>query len=74
MLALIGPLVLGVLGKEVMSRGMSAGGLTDLLFSHKKAIIDNPSTPPGLAGALGLGGLGELGGAAAAVCGPPELL
>jgi OOP family OmpA-OmpF porin len=70
MLALIGPLVLSVLGKEVMSRGMSAGGLTDLLFSHKKAILDHPNLPKGLGAALGVGNLSELGGAAAAVCGP----
>jgi outer membrane protein OmpA-like peptidoglycan-associated protein len=69
-LALIGPLVLSVLGKEVMSRGLSAGGLTDLLFSHKKAILDNPNVPRGLGEALGVGNLAELGGPAAAVCGP----
>jgi outer membrane protein OmpA-like peptidoglycan-associated protein len=70
MLALVGPLVLGVLGKEVMSRGLSAGGLTDLLFSHKKAILDDPHLPKGLGEALGVGNLSELGGPAAAVCGP----
>jgi outer membrane protein OmpA-like peptidoglycan-associated protein len=69
-LALIGPLALGAIGKEVASRGLSAGGLADLLFSHKKSIIDNPNTPKGLAGALGLGNLSELGGSAAAVAGP----
>jgi OOP family OmpA-OmpF porin len=69
-LALIGPLVLGALGKEAASRKLSGGGLADLLFSHKKAIIDNPDAPKGLAGALGLGSLAELGGPAAAVCGP----
>ncbi len=69
-LALIGPLALGAIGKEVGSRGLSAGGLADMLFSHKKAIIDNPNTPKGLAGALGLGSLSELGGSAAAVSGP----
>ncbi len=69
-LALVGPLALGALGKEVMSRGLSAGGLTDLLFSHKKAILDNPNVPKGLAGALGLSSLSELGGTAATVGGP----
>jgi OmpA-OmpF porin, OOP family len=69
-LALMGPLALGAIGKEVASRGLSAGGLADMLFSHKKAIIDNPNTPKGLAGALGMGNLSELGGSAAAVSGP----
>jgi OOP family OmpA-OmpF porin len=69
-LALIGPLALGVLGKEVMSKGLSAGGLTDTLFGHKKAILDNPNVPKGLASALGIGSLAELGGPAAVVSGP----
>jgi outer membrane protein OmpA-like peptidoglycan-associated protein len=69
-LALIGPLALGALGKEVMSKGLSAGGLAETLFGHKKAILDNPDVPKGLAPALGLGNLGELGGTAAAVGGP----
>ena len=69
-LALLGPLALGAIGKETASRGLSGGGLADLLFSHKKAIIDSPNVPKGLAGALGLGSLGELGGPAAAVGGP----
>jgi outer membrane protein OmpA-like peptidoglycan-associated protein len=69
-LALLGPLALGAIGKESASRGLSAGGLGELLFGHKKAIIDNPNVPKGLAGALGLGSLAELGGPAAAVAGP----
>jgi len=64
------PIVLGALGKEVTSRGLSAGGLSDLLFSHKKAILDSPYVPKGLAGALGVGNLSELGGSAATVAGP----
>ena len=69
-LALIGPLALGAVGKESASRGLSGGGLAQMLFSHKKAILDNPNTPKGLGGALGLGSLAELGGPAAAVSGP----
>ena len=61
-LALLGPLALGAIGKETASRGLSGGGLADLLFSHKKAIIDSPNVPKGLAGALGLGSLGSSGG------------
>ena len=63
--------MLGAVGKEGASRGLSAGGLGDLLFSHKKAIIDNPSTPPRLAGALGLASLGELGGPQRPCAAPP---
>ena len=69
-LGLIAPLVLALLGKEVTSRGLNAGGLTDLLFSHKKAILDNPDTPGGLADALGLARMSDLGGPVAAVGGP----
>jgi OmpA-OmpF porin, OOP family len=69
-LALLGPLALGAVGKEAASRGLSAGGLADMLFSHKKAIIDNPDAPKGLATSLGLGSLSELGGPAAAIGGP----
>jgi OOP family OmpA-OmpF porin len=69
-LALLGPLALGAVGKESASRGLSAGGLAQMLFSHKKGILDNPNTPKGLGGALGLGSLADLGGPAAAVSGP----
>ncbi len=69
-LALLGPLALGAIGKEAASRGLSGGGLAEMLFSHKKAIIDNPNLPKGLASSLGLGSLSDLGGPAAAIGGP----
>ncbi len=69
-LALVAPVALAALGREVTSRGLSAGGLTDLLFSHKKAILDNPHLPKGLSGAMGLDNLSDLGGSAAGVHGP----
>jgi outer membrane protein OmpA-like peptidoglycan-associated protein len=47
------PLVAGVLGKEVVSRKMDAGGLSQMLAAHKQAIVDDPSTPAGLKDALG---------------------
>jgi outer membrane protein OmpA-like peptidoglycan-associated protein len=47
------PLVAGVLGKEVVSRKMDAGDLTQTLAAHKQAILDDPSTPAGLKDALG---------------------
>jgi outer membrane protein OmpA-like peptidoglycan-associated protein len=55
------PLVMGVLGKHVTSNGLTAGGISQLLAGHKEAIQNDPHTPPGLAGALGLGSLSGLG-------------
>jgi outer membrane protein OmpA-like peptidoglycan-associated protein len=60
-LSLALPLVMGALAKHVSSSGMMAGGLSQLLAGHKQAIQDDPHTPPGLAGALGLGNLAGLG-------------
>ncbi len=51
MLAL--PMIAGVIGKHALSNRLDAGGLSQLLSSQKKAIVDNPNTPPGLASALG---------------------
>jgi outer membrane protein OmpA-like peptidoglycan-associated protein len=61
------PLVIGALGKHVLSNRLDARGLAQSLFGQKKAILDDPSTPPGLASALGMGSLSELGGASAGV-------
>jgi outer membrane protein OmpA-like peptidoglycan-associated protein len=47
------PLVAGMLGKEVLSRKMGAGELSQMLSAHKQAIADDPSTPAGLSDALG---------------------
>ncbi len=69
-LGLMAPLVLALIGKETVSRGLNAGGLRDVLFSHKKAVLDHPNTPNGLAGALGIANLSELGGPAACIAGP----
>jgi outer membrane protein OmpA-like peptidoglycan-associated protein len=66
-LSLALPMVVGALGKHVLTNGLNAEGVSQLLFSHKQAIVDDPHTPPGLAGALGLGSLSALGGAAAGV-------
>src|SRR6185437_9170434 len=62
-LALMGPLVLSVLGREVMSRGLRAGGHSDLRFGHKKAILESPHAPRGLGDAQGVGKMSELGDA-----------
>jgi outer membrane protein OmpA-like peptidoglycan-associated protein len=52
-LSFAGPLVAGVLGKEVMTRGLNASTLTQLIASHKNAVVEDPYTPPGLADAMG---------------------
>ncbi len=67
LLTLALPMVAGLLGKEIISKRMNPSGLAAQLFSHKKAILDDPNTPPGLAGALGVGSLSEIGGTAAGV-------
>jgi outer membrane protein OmpA-like peptidoglycan-associated protein len=66
-LSLALPLIIGMVGKHVVANRVTAGGLPQMLFGHKKAVLDDPSTPPGLAGALGLGSLASLGGASAEV-------
>jgi outer membrane protein OmpA-like peptidoglycan-associated protein len=55
-------MVMGAIAKHVSSTGMTAGGLSQLFAGHKQAIQNDPHTPPGLAGALGLGSLAGLGG------------
>jgi outer membrane protein OmpA-like peptidoglycan-associated protein len=52
-LSFAGPLVAGVLGKEVMNRGLNASTLTQVIASHKSAVAVDPYTPPGLADAMG---------------------
>ncbi len=63
LLTLAFPMVAGVLGKQILSNKLSPGGLSQLLSRHNKAIADDPHTPPGLAGALGMSSLSEIGGA-----------
>ena len=57
------PMVAGVVGKHVLSNRVNPSGLAQILAGHKKAIQEDPNTPPGLAGALGVGNLSELGSA-----------
>ena len=61
-LSLALPMVMGAIARHVSSTGMTAGGISQLLAGHKQAIQNDPHTPPGLAGALGLGSLAGLGG------------
>jgi OmpA-OmpF porin, OOP family len=65
-LSLAFPMIGGLLGKQILSNHLNLSGFTQLLSGHKEAILDNPNTPPGLASALGLGKLSDLGGATAA--------
>jgi outer membrane protein OmpA-like peptidoglycan-associated protein len=53
-LSLVFPMVAGELRKEASSNRLMPAGLWQLLFGHKKAILDDPDAPPGLAEALGV--------------------
>jgi len=55
LLALVGPLVLGALGKQQRDAGLDANGLASLLRSQKDQIM--AAIPPGLADQLGAAGL-----------------
>jgi outer membrane protein OmpA-like peptidoglycan-associated protein len=57
-LSLVFPMVAGVLGKQILANHLNPAGLSQILFSHKKAILDDPDTPAGLAGSLGVSGIG----------------
>jgi outer membrane protein OmpA-like peptidoglycan-associated protein len=63
-LTLVFPMVAGLLGKQVLSNRLNPAGLSQMLFSHKKAILDDPDAPAGLAGSLGIPALTETHGAA----------
>jgi OOP family OmpA-OmpF porin len=62
LLAMLAPVVMGILKKEAAAHGFSAAGLTDVLKAQKDQITQH--APPGLAAALGLNSLGDLGRAA----------
>lgn len=59
LMGMLAPLVLGVLRKQTASQGFSASSLISLLTSQKDAIARQ--APAGLAGALGLNSLTNLG-------------
>jgi outer membrane protein OmpA-like peptidoglycan-associated protein len=61
------PLVAGILGKHIISNRLDARGLSTLLLGQRKAILDDPNTPRGLSGALGMKSMADLGGAGTAV-------
>ncbi len=59
LLATLAPLVLGLLKRQVHTEDFSAPGLVELLLSQKDLIAK--LAPPGLASALGVRSLGDLG-------------
>jgi outer membrane protein OmpA-like peptidoglycan-associated protein len=62
LLGLLAPLLMGLLRKETASRGLSLSNLTNLLVSQKETIAK--FAPAGLADAMGLRSLGDLGSVA----------
>ena len=61
LLSMLAPLLMGLLRKETAARGSSLASLTDLLMGQKDAIAK--AAPAGLASALGLKSLDDLGSA-----------
>jgi outer membrane protein OmpA-like peptidoglycan-associated protein len=61
-LGFVAPMVTGLLGKEVRSRGLDAGGLGQLITSHRSAITGDPALPSGLSEAMGIGQRPEVAG------------
>jgi outer membrane protein OmpA-like peptidoglycan-associated protein len=59
LLAMAAPLVMSQIGKFAAAKGFSAAGLTDLLLSQKSHL--QSASPAGLANALGLSNLADLG-------------
>jgi len=61
-LSTLTPIAAAVLGKEVVSRNLDAGGLSSFLLTQRNSLLGHPGAPPGIAAALapvGVGG-GEL--------------
>lgn len=69
-LSYVFPVIAGVLGNQVLSRGLGGAGLAELLSSQRKAIFDHPKLPSGLGSALGISDLSQLGGLRAEVPDP----
>ncbi len=64
LLGMVGPLVMGVLGKKINSEGLNLGGLLNLLGGEKSSILG--ALPGGMSSVMGLasglGGGGSIGG------------
>lgn len=52
LLGLAGPLIMGVLGKEIVGKGLNAAGLKNLLLGEKDAIYS--AVPAGIASLIGI--------------------
>ena len=65
LLGMLAPLVMGVIRKELATRGTSAGAVTNLLMSQKDQIAK--CAPAGLSNVLGLKSLSDLGAVADSV-------
>ncbi len=65
LLGMLAPLLMGVIKKELATRGVSAGALTNLLMSQKDQIAKY--APAGLSNVLGLKSLTDLGSVADSV-------
>lgn len=62
LLNLAAPAAMAGLGKHAVSSNMDAGGLLSMLSSQKDSILSAIPSGLNLAGALGLGSLGDIGG------------
>lgn len=60
-LSVAAPAALGTLGKQVTQNNLNTAGLTSLLASQKDSILNALPSGLNLAGALGLGSLGDIG-------------
>ncbi|MBO9561913.1 MAG: DUF937 domain-containing protein [Niastella sp.] len=60
-LSVAAPAALGSIGKEVTQKNLDVSGLTSMLASQKDNILNALPSGLNLAGALGLGSLGDLG-------------
>jgi len=61
LLSAAAPAALGTLGKQVTQNNLSVSGLTSLLATQKDSILNALPSGLNLAGALGLGSIGDIG-------------
>jgi outer membrane protein OmpA-like peptidoglycan-associated protein len=70
-LGLLTPVLLSTIGRQLMSSGgLNASGLMSLLAGQRSFL--QSAAPPGLAGALGLGSLADLGGTVTRAAADPQ--
>lgn len=61
LISMAAPAALGAIGKHASDNNLNAGGLLSMLVSQKDKILSAIPSGLGLAGALGLGSLGDIG-------------